>query len=81
VTAGTFPREYQSALVRRYVGQGRAEGEAAAVLTVLDARGIEVPADARARITSCTDLDQLDSWLRRAATANLIDELFDGTGA
>jgi hypothetical protein len=81
VTAGTFPREYRSPLVRRYVGQGRAEGrvqgEAAAVLTVLDARGIEVPADARARITSCTDLDQLDSWIRRAVTATSIDQLFD----
>ena len=81
VTAGTFPREYRSPLVRRYVGQGRAEGrvqgEAAAVLTVLDARGIEVPADARARITSCTDLDQLDSWIRRAVKATSIDQLFD----
>jgi hypothetical protein len=75
---GTFPREYQSDLVRKFVGQGRVEGSAAAVLTVLDARRIEVPADARARITSCKDLDQLDSWLRRAATANSIDELFDG---
>jgi hypothetical protein len=81
VTAGTFPREYQSALVRRYVGQGRAEGEAAAVLTVLDARGIDVPSDARARITSCTDLDQLNSWVRRAVTADSIQELFDGAEA
>lgn len=50
---------------------------AAAVLTVLDARGIDVPADARARITSCPNLDQLDSWIRRAATATSIDDLFD----
>jgi hypothetical protein len=77
VTAGTFPREYQSPLVRRFVGQGRVEGKAAAVLTVLDARGIDLPSFAHARITSCTDLYQLDSWLRRAATANSIDELFD----
>ena len=78
VTAGTFPREYQSPLVRRFVGQGRVEGKAAALLTVLDARGIDLPPFAHARITSCTDLYQLDSWLRRAATANSIDELFDG---
>lgn len=77
VTAGTFRREYQSALVRRYVGQGRAEGEAAAILTFLDARGVEVPTDARTLIKSCTDLDQLELWIRRAATANSIDELFD----
>jgi hypothetical protein len=74
---GTFPREYQSNLVRKFVGQGRVEGKAAALLTVLDARGIDVPPFAHARITSCTDLYQLDSWLRRAATANSADDLLD----
>jgi hypothetical protein len=57
------------------------EGEAAAVLAVLDARGIDVPAEALARITSCTDLEQLDAWVRRAATANTIHELFDAPQA
>lgn len=56
--------------------EGRAEGEAAAVLTVLNARGIAVPEDAHARITECKDLDQLDTWIRRAATADTIDDLF-----
>jgi hypothetical protein len=77
VTAGAFPREYRSPLVRRYVGQGRAEGEAAAVLMVLDARGVDVPPITRASILSCTDLDQLASWIGRAATATSIDDLFD----
>jgi hypothetical protein len=36
-----------------------------------------VPDDARARITGCTDLDQLDAWVRRAATVDSIDDLFD----
>jgi hypothetical protein len=63
--------------VRRYVGQGRAEGEAAAVLMVLDARGVDVPPITRASILSCTDLDQLASWIGRAATATSIDDLFD----
>jgi hypothetical protein len=53
------------------------EGKTAALLTVLDARGIDVPPSARARITSCTDLYQLDSWIRHAVTVNSIDELFD----
>lgn len=60
----TGTHEYQSEFVRRYVFQGRAEGkaegEAMAVLSVLDARGIDVPEDARARITGCADLDQLE---------------------
>jgi len=78
---GTRTYEYQSEFARKYFYQGRAEGEAqgeaAALLTVLDARGIEVPDDARARITGCTDLDQLDTWVRRAATAASIEDLFD----
>jgi hypothetical protein len=54
---------------------GRAEGEAVALLTVLAARGIDIPADARARIAGCTDIDQLTTWLRRAATADTIDDV------
>jgi hypothetical protein len=72
---GTY--EYQSDFARRYYGQGRAEGEARAVLAFLSARGIDVPDDARARITRCTDVDQLDTWVRRAATATSVDDLFD----
>jgi hypothetical protein len=72
--------EYQSDFARRYFGQGKAEGkaegEAKAVLAVLATRGIEVPDDARARITSCTDLDQLETWVRRAVTAHCVHDLF-----
>ncbi|MBV9314038.1 MAG: hypothetical protein JO100_09910, partial [Pseudonocardia sp.] len=57
--------------------EGRAEGKAEGVLTFLDARGIGVPEDARTRITSCYDLDQLNTWIRRAATANTINDLFE----
>ncbi|MGI9004491.1 MAG: hypothetical protein ACR2GH_23045, partial [Pseudonocardia sp.] len=56
---------------------GKAEGEARAVLAVLDARGIDVPPDARARIAECSDLDQLDVWVRRAVTAETVHDLFD----
>jgi hypothetical protein len=73
--------EYQSDFLRRYVFQGRAEGraegEADAVLTILDTRGIAVSDDARARITGCTDLDQLKVWVRRAVTVSTVDDLFD----
>lgn len=57
--------------------EGRTEGEAAAVLRVLAARQIEVPAEAEARIRSCTDLHQLDTWLDRAAVATSITDLFE----
>lgn len=46
------------------------------MLAVLDARGIEAPVDARTRIAECADLDELDTWIRRAVTAESVDDLF-----
>ncbi|GAA4936703.1 hypothetical protein GCM10023224_16980 [Streptomonospora halophila] len=71
---------YQSEFARKYVGigeaKGEARGEAKAVLRVLESRGIPVPEEARERISSCADLDQLDAWLDRAALVDSVDELF-----
>jgi hypothetical protein len=63
--------EYQSDFARRHFGQGKAE----ALLTVLAARGLEVPDEARQRILSCTDLSLLDTWLTRAVTASSASEV------
>ncbi|MFI7698212.1 hypothetical protein [Nonomuraea sp. NPDC049480] len=57
--------------------EGKAKGEAKSILLVLEARGIPVPDEAKTRITECTDLDILESWVRKAATAASVDELFD----
>lgn len=57
--------------------EGEAAGEASSVLSVLRHRGIEVPPERERQIRSCTDLDQLDLWLRRALDAAHIDDLFD----
>ncbi len=73
----TTTRQYQSDFARRYFGEGEATGEARALLAVLDARGIEVPDEVRADIVGCTDIDQLDTWIRRAATAGTVADLFD----
>lgn len=54
---------------------GEARGEARAVLTVLEGRGVAVPDDVRDQILDCTDLDQLDTWLRRAINATTIDDV------
>lgn len=79
MTTGTY--EYKSDFARRYYGQGheegRAEGEARALLGFLEARGIGVPDDARERIMRCTDLDQLETWVRRAVTVSTVEDLFD----
>lgn len=86
MATGTY--EYRSDFARRYFFEGKAEGKsegktegkteeaAAAVLSVLDARGIDVPADVCTRITDCADLDVLTTWLRRAATADSAEYLF-----
>ncbi|WP_026127548.1 serpin family protein [Nocardiopsis lucentensis] len=69
--ADTF--EYTSAWTESL----RAEGEAKAILRFLSKHGVEVPEEARERISRCQDADTLDTWLERAMTATTIDELFD----
>jgi predicted transposase YdaD len=56
--------------------EGRREGEADAILLVLEARGLDVSAAERERITSCTDLKQLKNWITRAVTAEKTGNLF-----
>jgi hypothetical protein len=69
--------QFQSEFALRHINRGRVESRAEDVLTVLTSRGVDVPDDARARITACSDLDQLGTWLRRAATADSVDEIFE----
>ena len=55
--------------------RGHLRGEARAVLLVLEARGVTVPAESRERILTCTDRELLDLWAHRAATATTITDL------
>jgi hypothetical protein len=77
MTTTNYP--FQSDFARRHYAAGEAGGKtlgkAEAVLAVLQARGIEIPAEARAKISECTDLDRLDEWIRRAATAEQVADL------
>ena len=69
----------QGALRPRQAGrqkEGKQEGEADAILLVLEARGLDVSDAERERITSCTDLKQLKRWIIRAATAEKTGDLF-----
>ncbi|MEV0032968.1 hypothetical protein [Nocardia sp. NPDC050793] len=69
---GAFARlRYECAAER-----GRAHGYARALLTILRVRDIHVPEEAEARIRECTDLEQLDTWVYRAATAKSLDKVF-----
>ncbi len=79
--------EFQSEFAREYYAAGKADGEAQgkvegkvegiaqAILDFLKARQLEVPADVRERIVSCTDPDQLATWVSRAATVSDAREL------
>ncbi len=75
----TTSHRYHSDFARRYFSQGEARGEArgeaTALLAILDARGIEVPADLLETIRNCTDPERLEAWIRRAATADKIDDV------
>ncbi|MCG8555100.1 MAG: hypothetical protein MJD61_07410 [Proteobacteria bacterium] len=77
--------EFQSAFAKRFLAQGRseglekgrAEGEAQALLQILQARDIPANAEQRARILSCTDLEQLNTWIRRGLRVRSAAELFE----
>ncbi len=79
--------EYQSDFVRKYIFQGRLEGKAEgkaegktegvamAVLTFLDARDVKVLDVDRDRIIGCKDEKTLATWIRRATTAESIEDI------
>ena len=62
----------------RGVAQGELRRAVASVLTVLEARGLSVTAEVRARIEGCQDLEVLQHWLTRAVTAVSADDVFEG---
>ncbi|HSP79855.1 MAG TPA: hypothetical protein VLQ93_15085 [Myxococcaceae bacterium] len=46
-------------------------------MAVLEARGLRVDEQARERITSCTELEQLHRWLCKSVSVQSVDELFE----
>lgn len=57
--------------------EGRVEGRAASVIAVLEAREIRISRAASRQILQCSDVTQLDRWIRRAATVSRAADLFD----
>ncbi|CNE32895.1 Uncharacterised protein [Mycobacterium tuberculosis] len=57
-------------------GEGFAEGMATALAITLETRGIAVSGEIGERVMSCTDTEQLDQWLRRAAVTREVEEIF-----
>jgi hypothetical protein len=79
--AAAAARAYKSDFARYHYSQGWARGYvrgmAAAVESILEARGMHLPERARDRVSECTDLAQLKTWVRRAGTVDSMDELFE----
>ncbi|MEU9891803.1 hypothetical protein [Sphaerisporangium sp. NPDC051011] len=50
--------------------------EPGVLLAVLEARGVPLTDEERYEITTCTDPDQLEAWLRRALTVSAAGLLF-----
>ncbi len=73
----TAYHEYKNPFFKNLIAEGKAEGEANALLVILEARKLPVSEEDRRTITSCTDLDQLGEWLRRAVTITDVAQLFD----
>ncbi|MFT4187008.1 MAG: hypothetical protein QM621_00325 [Aeromicrobium sp.] len=80
MTTTQIPRQYFSEdsqqMFEKGWRKGEAEGRAGDVLTVLAARGFNVPPEVRDRVTGTTDLARLDAWLVAAVTAESLDEVF-----
>ncbi|MEV4222896.1 hypothetical protein [Nonomuraea sp. NPDC049725] len=53
-----------------------AKGQAHALLLILKAKGIQVTGQDRERISTCTDIPTLDTWIGRAAVSDTLDEVF-----
>ncbi|MGR8008920.1 hypothetical protein [Streptomyces hypolithicus] len=66
------PSFFRSETAQRVRSETRAED----ILLLLAQRGIETSDTDRDRISSCTDLDTLRTWLTRAITVSSTEALF-----
>ncbi|GIF36294.1 hypothetical protein Axi01nite_06050 [Actinoplanes xinjiangensis] len=66
-------------MAARAEAEGRAEGRLigmiGALFHVLKARGVEISGETRDTIRGCKDPAQVYRWVRRAATANRVEDL------
>lgn len=57
--------------------EGEAKGTAKSVLMIMKARELHVAEAVRQRIESCSDVELLEHWLMRAATAASAEDIFE----
>ncbi|MFG1791038.1 hypothetical protein [Nocardia sp. NPDC049149] len=76
---------YRDEFIDGFIDKGRAEGraegevtgEAKMLIRILNARGFVVTDNLRARIQSCSNTKQLETWADRAMSADTIESVFD----
>ncbi|WP_199487636.1 hypothetical protein [Actinomadura spongiicola] len=68
-----YERELEQ--VKSHIAVSEAASKARAILLVLEGRGVTVPDEIRERITSCTDTERLDRWIRRAGIIDIAEDL------
>jgi hypothetical protein len=56
--------------------QGEVKAKSEDVLKVIDSRAINLTAEQREQVTSCTDIAQLDEWFDSALTADTAADIF-----
>jgi hypothetical protein len=76
MTTMEWKSDFIEGLVQQGMRQGAAEAKIEAVLKIIDARAIDVTAERRDQVSSCTDIARLDEWFDRALTAQTAADIF-----
>lgn len=71
-----FRSETSQRMRREAREEGHEKGVSESILRILRRRGIDVPAAAEAKISSCHDRALLGDWLDRAISARTVDDVF-----
>lgn len=66
----------QSEWAKRLYAEGNLNGERHALQCLLNARRLDLTEEQRARLDACSSSSQLRLWIRRAATAEALDQVF-----
>ena len=75
LTPSTEP--YAMTIAEQLRHEGQLLARRADLLAVLEARGLPIPDEVRARVEACDDPAQLQLWIVRAATVDSVDGLFE----
>jgi hypothetical protein len=62
--------------IQQGLQQGEVKAKSEDVLKVIDSRAINLTAEQREQVTSCTDIAQLDEWFDSALTADTAADIF-----